>query len=85
MVPRHKAAEFFGFFSTSAKFAGIAGPILFGVISQVTGQSRLSILSLIVFFVGGGILLTRVDEEEGARAARAEECDWERRTGGDDP
>jgi UMF1 family MFS transporter len=71
MVPKHKTAEFFGFFSTSSKFAGIAGPLLFGVVSQIAGQSRLSIVSLIVFFTVGGLLLTRVDVEEGIRVARA--------------
>ena len=71
MVPKHKTAEFFGFFSTSSKFAGIAGPLLFGVVSQFAGQSRLSIVSLIVFFVVGGLLLTRVDVEEGVRVAQA--------------
>jgi len=73
MVPRHKAAEFFGFFSTSGKFAGIAGPLLFGLISQITGRSRLSILSLIIFFVVGGILLACVDEKQGIHAARKAE------------
>jgi MFS-type transporter involved in bile tolerance (Atg22 family) len=46
--------------STSSKFAGIAGPLLFGVVSQVAGQSCLSIVSLIVFFTVGGLLLIRV-------------------------
>jgi UMF1 family MFS transporter len=71
MVPKHKTAEFFGFFSTSSKFAGIAGPLLFGIVSQVAGQSRLSIVSLIIFFIVGGLLLTRVDVEEGIRVAQA--------------
>ncbi len=70
MVPKHKTAEFFGFFSTSSKFAGIAGPLLFGVVSQIAGQSRLSIVSLIIFFTVGGLLLTRVDVEEGIRVAQ---------------
>jgi UMF1 family MFS transporter len=74
MVPKHKAAEFFGFFSTSSRFAGIAGPLLFGVVSQVMGGSRLAIVSLIVFFVVGGLLLTRVNVEEGVRAARSAEA-----------
>jgi UMF1 family MFS transporter len=74
MVPRQKSAEFFGFFSTSSKFAGIAGPLLFGVVSQIAGQSRLSIVSLIVFFIVGGILFTRVEVEEGVRVARAAEA-----------
>jgi UMF1 family MFS transporter len=71
IVPKHKTAEFFGFFSTSSKFAGIAGPLLFGIVSQIAGQSRLSIVSLIVFFTVGGLLLTRVDVEEGIRVAQA--------------
>jgi UMF1 family MFS transporter len=73
MVPRHKSAEFFGFFSASAKFAGIFGPLVFGLVSQLTGASRLSIVVLIVFFIAGAILLARVDEEAGARAAREAE------------
>ena len=42
-------------------------------VSQLAGESRLSILSLIVFFVVGGLLLTRVDEQEGIRAAQEED------------
>jgi UMF1 family MFS transporter len=73
MVPKSQSAEFFGFFSTSSKFAGIFGPLLFGVVSQIAGGSRLSIISLIVFFIVGGLLLTRVDEQEGIRVAKEED------------
>ena len=71
MVPRGKSAECFGFYSTSAKFAGIAGPLIFAVVSQLTGRSRLGIVSLVGFFVIGALVLSRVDIEEGRRAARA--------------
>jgi UMF1 family MFS transporter len=73
MVPKSRSAEFFGFFSTSSKFAGIFGPLLFGVVSQIAGGSRLSIISLIVFFIVGGLLLARVDEQEGIRVAKEED------------
>ncbi len=73
MIPRHKNAEFFGFFSTSARLAGIAGPLLFGLVSQAAGSSRLGILCLLGFFLLGGVLLAKVDVEEGQRRARAEE------------
>lgn len=73
MMPKSKSAEFFGFFSVSEKFAGIAGPALFGIVSQLTGASRLSIVSLIVFFVGGAFLLSRVDVQKGIRLAEADE------------
>jgi UMF1 family MFS transporter len=75
MVPQHKSAEFFGFFSTSGKFAGIAGPLLFGLISQATGHSRLSILCLVVFFLVGALLLSRVDVAAGEQAARQAEAE----------
>ena len=69
MIPRERSAEFFGFYSTSSRFAGIFGPLIFGMVSQLTGGSRLGIVSLVIFFVVGGALLLRVDEREGARAA----------------
>ncbi len=70
MIPRFRTAEFFGFYDVSSKFAGILGPLLFGIVGQLTGSSRLSIISLIIFFVGGGLLLMRVDHDEGMRIAR---------------
>ncbi|OQA19736.1 MAG: Vacuole effluxer Atg22 like protein [Chloroflexi bacterium ADurb.Bin360] len=72
MAPKARSAEFFGFYDVSSKFAGIIGPFLFAVVSQIAGQSRLSIVALIVFFIGGIILLTRVDEAEGIRVATVE-------------
>ena len=70
MIPRHKSSEFFGFFGVFEKFAGIAGPAVFGLMIWTTGSSRNAILSIIVFFAVGGALLTKVDVEEGQRAAR---------------
>jgi UMF1 family MFS transporter len=70
MVPRSRSAEFFGFYSLSAKFAGIFGPMIFGLISQLTGQSRYSIISVVVFFVVGALFLLRVDVDEGIRVAQ---------------
>ncbi|MEQ9620026.1 MAG: MFS transporter [Deltaproteobacteria bacterium] len=69
MLPREKTAEFFGFYGMSSKFAGIVGPLVFAVVSQLTGSSRLSIVSLILFFILGAYLLSRVDVEKGVRAA----------------
>jgi len=78
MVPHHKSSEFFGFFGVFEKFAGIVGPGVFAVMILVTGSSRGAILSLIAFFVLGGLLLSRVDVEEGRRVARAAEADLRR-------
>jgi UMF1 family MFS transporter len=75
MVPKSQTAEFFGFYSTSSKIAGVLGPLLFGVVSQIAGESRLSIVSLIIFFLVGGFLLLRVDVVEGVRVAREEDAE----------
>jgi UMF1 family MFS transporter len=72
MAPKARSAEFFGFYDISSKFAGIAGPVLFAVVGQLTGSSRLSIVALVVFFIGGILLLSRVDEQEGIRVAQRE-------------
>jgi UMF1 family MFS transporter len=81
MVPRHMSAEFFGFYSTSSKFAGIVGPLVFGLTSQLMGQSRLSILILVVFFLVGGLVLSRVDVAAGIKMARRVELSLEARPG----
>ncbi|QAS51724.1 MFS transporter [Halobacillus litoralis] len=71
MVPGDRHAEFFGFYGISSKFAAIFGPFVFALVGQLTGSSRLGILSLIVFFVIGIILLFKLDVEKGVEQAKA--------------
>jgi len=73
MMPKSKSAEFYGFFSVFEKFASILGPAIFGVVSTIMGESRLSIASLVVFFAVGMILLKNVDMERGIAVAQQEE------------
>jgi MFS transporter, UMF1 family len=70
MIPRHKSGEFFGFFSVFEKFAGIFGPLIFAGTIEATGSSRNAILSVIIFFAVGALLLWPVNVEEGQRLAR---------------
>ncbi len=73
LIPKSKSAEFYGFFSVFEKFANIAGPALFGIVSTIMGESRLSIVSLVIFFGVGIILLTRVNVDRGIKVAAEEE------------
>ena len=75
LIPREKSGEFFGFFGVAEKFAGIFGPAVFGLVNLVSGSSRNSILSVIAFFIAGGLLLAQVDVAEGQRLARAEDAE----------
>jgi UMF1 family MFS transporter len=61
-VPEGKGGEFFGFYNMMGKFASFLGPMLIATVALVTGDSRLSITSLVVLFVLGGLILWRVPE-----------------------
>jgi UMF1 family MFS transporter len=73
MIPKHKSGEFFGFYSVFEKFAGILGPLLFWAAIEATGSSRNAILSVIAFFIIGGVILSFVNVEQGQLAARETE------------
>lgn len=70
MSPTSVSGEFFGFFSVMSKFSAILGPVLFAGAVAIFGSSRPAVLSLVVFFVVGIVLLNRVDVEAGQRIAR---------------
>ena len=74
LCPAAKSGEFFGFYSIMEKFASIIGPLIFAFAGIVLGSSRPAILSLILLFVIGGFLLSRVNIEEGQRVARADDA-----------
>jgi UMF1 family MFS transporter len=70
MIPKHKSSEYFGFFSVFEKFAGVAGPALFAASVTLFGSSRAAVLSVILFFMAGALVLTRVNVAEGEAQAR---------------
>ena len=63
MIPAGQEAEFFGFYNMLGKFAAVIGPLLMGVVALATGSTRVSILSILVLFISGAILLFFVKEE----------------------
>ncbi len=62
LIPPKQSAEFFGFYNIFGKFATIIGPFLMGVVSRIAGDSRYGILSILVLFVVGGLILRKVEE-----------------------
>jgi UMF1 family MFS transporter len=60
LTPRDRAGEYFGFYNMLGKFAAVLGPLALGAIAILTGNQRLSILVLALFFIGGALLLARV-------------------------
>jgi UMF1 family MFS transporter len=75
MTPKSRAGEFFGFFNLSGKATSFVGPPLFSTVLVNTGSAHWAIVSLIVFFVGGLVLLFFVNVNEGRLEARAAEAE----------
>lgn len=70
IIPHTKSAEFFGFYNMLGKFAAVFGPILMGAVGVITGDPRVSILSIAVLFIAGAVLLYFVDEQKGIQMAK---------------
>jgi UMF1 family MFS transporter len=65
LIPHDRAGTFFGFYNMMSKFAAVLGPFLMSFTALLTGNSRLAILSIVVLFIAGGVMLS-----VAARAAR---------------
>ena len=61
LIPSGREAEYFGLYEISERGTSWLGPALFGLALQLTGSYRVAILSLVVFFLAGFVLLARVD------------------------
>lgn len=60
LIPADKAAEFFGFYNIMGKSAVFLGPLLMGAVTVITGSHRIGILTLLVFFIAGALVLLKV-------------------------
>jgi MFS-type transporter involved in bile tolerance (Atg22 family) len=72
LIPAARSGEFFGLFGIMEKFATLLGPLAFAGAAALFGSSRPAVMSLILFFLAGIVLLLRVKVQEGRAAARAE-------------
>lgn len=66
MIPEKTldTASYFSFYDVSEKIGIVIGMLLYGIVAQVTGSVRNAILFLVVFFIAGVILLSRVPKED---------------------
>lgn len=73
LVPRKREAEYFALYQAMERGTSWFGTLLFGVVYQLTHTYRLAIIALIIFFVLGAVLLSRVNFREGIRQAGNEQ------------
>ena len=67
LTPPEKKTEFFGFYSLFGKSSAVIGPLVFGLVSFISGDQRLAIISIGFFFVVGLIILTQVKDPDYAK------------------
>jgi UMF1 family MFS transporter len=70
MIPPGREASFFGIYEVSERGTSWIGPLIFGVVVGATGSYRDAILSLIVLFIAGMIVLALTDTDRAIREAR---------------
>ncbi len=77
MLPENTVdtASYFSFYDVSEKIGIVIGMSMYGIVAQVTGSVRNAILILILFFIGGVLLLLRVpkknDDKEVASLSKS--------------
>ncbi len=69
LVPQSRSAEYFGFYDVFGKFATVIGPLLYSMFYMLTDRASVGILSLLILFGGGGVLLI-AGRKELAKAER---------------
>ena len=65
LVPRDKEAEYYAFYEVSNGVSSILGPLVFALTLQFLGSYRIAILALVIFFIIGGVILSRLDVRKG--------------------
>jgi UMF1 family MFS transporter len=69
MIPAGREASFFGIYEISERGTSWIGPLVFGIVVGATNSYRQAILSLIVFFIGGMLILFFTDTDRAVHEA----------------
>jgi MFS transporter, UMF1 family len=69
MIPAGREASFFGIYEISERGTSWIGPLIFGIVVSATNSYRQAILSLIVFFVAGMLVLLFTDTDRAVHEA----------------
>jgi len=69
MIPAGREASFFGIYEVSERGTSWMGPLLFSIVVARTGSYRQALVSLVVFFVVGLIILLLTDTDRAIHEA----------------
>src|SRR6202790_2295811 len=67
MAPKDRIAQYFGLFALTGKVTSFIGPLLIGLITEITASQKAGMAVLVLFFVAGLALLARVRDSSSSR------------------
>ncbi len=62
MAPKDRVTQYFGLFALTGKVTSFTGPLLIGTVTAATASQKAGMATLVLFFLAGLALLTRVRE-----------------------
>lgn len=83
LIPKLQEAQYYSIYEISDKGTSWLCPLFFGLALQFTKSYRVAILSLILFFLAGLLLLLKVDVERGERDVAVQESPLNGSSGSD--
>lgn len=69
MIPHGRESSFFGIYEISERGTSWIGPVVFGLVAQLTDSYRPAILALVAFFIVGMMILFFTDTDKAIREA----------------
>lgn len=69
LIPTGREGEYYGFYEISDKGTSWLGPLAFGLVFQLTNSYRVGLVSLLIFFVVGFVMLLAVPMRRAIIAA----------------
>src|ERR1700732_4217169 len=67
LAPKDRIAQYFGLFALTGKVTSFIGPLLIGVITEITASQKAGMAVLVLFFVAGLALLARGRDSSSSR------------------
>ena len=66
IIPKEKSNEYYGFFDIFGRYASVMGTLLVSVVTSLTGDPSLGVLSIGILLVVGFVLLVKLSKMQGS-------------------
>lgn len=68
LIPKERANEYYGFFDIFGRYASVMGTLLVSVVTSLTGNPSLGVLSIGILLVAGLVMLVKLSKMQSAAA-----------------